>query len=88
MELIKVKEKLTSKEVKGIVTIDLSAITRDNNITDLSECVQFELLKDKILEAVYDSIKYCKECEGKGFEINKDSVVELCASCNGDRVGN
>lgn len=43
--------------VEGKVTIDLTKITTENNITDLTAHGQFDLLKEKILEEVWSKIK-------------------------------
>ncbi len=39
-------------KLKGVVTIDLDPIIKDNNITDLSDPLQLLIIKDKIFEAV------------------------------------
>jgi len=42
---------MQAQTMEGKVTIDLTKITTENNITDLS--IQFDLLKEKILEEVW-----------------------------------
>jgi len=44
-------------KLKGLVTIDLDRIVKDNNITELTDPIQWELVKEKIFEAVCMNLK-------------------------------